>query len=158
MECPTKSGQGSELFLAHAAQTLPAATSTALERHLSVCPECRRTADEQKLVWSALDSWEPQYISNDFDRKLYARIAAEEQQPWHRRILKMNWPFRPAIPIAAACAVVLAGYLFNQPGTPANPEPRIAIENRVDMEQVERALDDIEMLNQMGVVVPAEPI
>jgi hypothetical protein len=92
-------------------------------------------------VWSALDSWEPEFISGDFDRKVYARIAAEGQ----RSVRRANWALRPALPIAAACAVVLAGYLLREPAVPQNPSPR------VDMEQVERALDDIDMLNKMGV-------
>jgi hypothetical protein len=153
MECPIQSGQGPELFIAYAAQTLPPATSLALERHLSSCDECCRLAEAQKLVWSALDAWEPQHISSDFDRKLYARIAAEERRPWYYRIIE-NWSLRPAIPVAAACVVVLAGYLLRETPPTPNPEPRIAVENRVDIEQLERALDDIDMLNQMGVVVP----
>lgn len=141
MECPRNSGQEPELFIAYAAESLPPATSRALERHMAVCAECRRTAEDQRRVWSALDSWEPEFISGDFDRKVYARIAAEGQ----RSVRHANWALRPALPIAAVCAVVLAGYLLREPAVPQNPSPR------VDMEQVERALDDIDMLNKMGV-------
>jgi anti-sigma factor RsiW len=164
MECPTKSGEGPELFITYAAGALPPPTEAALERHLMACPECRRVADAQKLVWATLDSWEPQYISTDFDRKLYARIAAEERKPWYHRLPHLNGSFRPTVAVAAACAIVLTGYLLREPSTESSPEPRAAIENRVDIEQVERALDDIDMLNAMGVVMPpsatspAEPL
>jgi D-mannonate dehydratase len=149
MECPTKSGEGPELFIAYAAQALPGALAVALERHCNACMECRAAVEAQKRVWSALESWEPEYISTSFDRRLFTRIAAEEQ----RRATR--WFLRPAIPVAAACAFILAGYLLRTPPAPPAPEPRLAIENRVDMEQVERALDDIDMLKQMGVVLPA---
>ena len=141
MECPRNSGQEPELFIAYAAESLPPATSRALERHMAVCAECRRTAEDQRRVWSALDSWEPEFISSDFDRRVYARIAAEDQRP----VRHASWALRPALPVAAICAVVLAGYLLREPAVPQNPSPR------VDMEQVERALDDIDMLNKMGV-------
>jgi anti-sigma factor RsiW len=149
MECPTKSGKGPELFIAYAAQTLPPATLAALERHCGECAECREAAEAQRRVWAALDAFEPEYISSSFDRKLYARIAEEDQRRG------IHWSPRPAIPVAAACAFVLAGYLFRTPSAPPPPDPRAAVESRVDIEQVERALDDIDMLQQMGVVLPA---
>jgi hypothetical protein len=123
--------------------------AVALERHCTACPECRTAKEAQKRVWSALDAWEPEYISTGFDARLLNRIAVEEQRRTSR------WFLRPAVPVAAACAFILAGYLLRTPPAPPAPEPRLAIENRVDMEQVERALDDIDMLKQMGVVLPA---
>ena len=155
MECPTKSGEGPELFIAYAAQTLSAKTEAALERHCKVCTACRECAAAQKLLWSALDAWEPERISAGFDGQLYARIAAEDQRLWPRRIASGDWSLRPAIPVAAACAVLLAGYFLRAPVAEPSPQPRVTVDNRVDMEQVERALDDIDMLHQMGVVVPA---
>lgn len=154
MECPTKTGQGPDLFLAYVAGNLPSAARLALERHFRVCPGCRGLVEAQQQVWSALDSWEPQHISTDFNRKLYARIAAEDARPWYRRVRSLNWSLRPALPVAAACAVVFAGYLLREPLTAPDTSPRIAVEHRIDMEQVERALDDIEMLKQMGVGTP----
>jgi hypothetical protein len=103
----------------------------------------------QQRVWSELDAWQPGKISADFDRDLYARITAEDRR-------RTRLPLRSVIPVAAACAALLAGYLLRPPSTPRrHTEPAVAIENRIDMEQVERALDDIDMLRQMGVVVPA---
>jgi hypothetical protein len=113
------------------------------------CRECRESAAAQQAVWSALDSWEPERISTSFDEAVYARIAAEGTQPLTR------WPLRQAVPVAAACVAVLAGYLLREPAQQPVREPAVAVENRVDMEQVERALDDIDMLRQMGVAVPA---
>ena len=155
MQCPVKSSEGVELFVGYGARTLPPGTEAALERHMMTCEDCRRMGDAQRSVWSALDVWEALPISPDFNEKLYARMAAESGRPWYRRVFQFNgtWPFRPAMPVAAACAAVIAAFLITGPASDHKPEFTTQ-QNRVDIEQVERALDDIDMLKQLGVVPP----
>ena len=148
-ECPLENGNAAELIVAYGAGTLAAETKEAFERHLSACANCREMASAQREVWSALDAWTPAAISSNFDEKLYQRIAMEEQGTWWQRVLRANWSWRPAMPAAAACAALIAAFLLRSPAnlsTPQSPnQPKLQIE------QVEHALDDIEMLKKLGV-------
>ena len=155
MECPMKTGQADELFVAYGAETLAPETGAALEQHLEACQECRRAAHAQKSVWSALDMWDPPKISQGFDESLYARIAAEAERPWYRRLFDGHWAWRPVMPVAAACAAMLAVLVLKSP-SPHSTSDVPAQPKQVDIEQVERALDDIDMLKQLGVAVAPE--
>lgn len=146
-----------ELLIRSAAGELTGDEQAALDAHLADCPECRAIAEAQRAAWNALDEWTAAPISSDFDDRLYARIAAEEARPWWRRF----WPhdmhrftWKLALSMAAACAVILAVLLLRAPLTPETPTP-VAAQKTVDLDQVESALDDVDMLNQIGAVAPA---
>ena len=150
--CPLENGNASELVLAYGARTLDADQDAAFERHMLSCAGCRELAAAQQAVWSALDAWTPEPISSNFDEKLYQRILLEEQSPWWQRLFRADWSLRPAMPVAAACGVLIVAFLVRSPEpTPAPPssQPKLRIE------QVERALDDIDMLKQLGVESPS---
>lgn len=165
MNCPIRSGQGAELFVAYGARTLPLDARASLESHMQECADCRRVGEEQMSVWSALEVWDPLTTSpgfdqQRFDQKLYARIAADEQRPWYRRAFdfNLNWSLRPAMPVAAACTAVVAAFLLRAPFMDHKPSAAAvstSASQSVDLEQVERALDDIDMLKQLGVVPAA---
>jgi len=141
-------------IVAYGAGTLDAPTQAALELHLLECPECRQLADSQKAVWTALDHWPPAAISTDFDEKLYARIAQREQESWWQRLSHWNWSWRPALPVAAACAVLVAAFLLKPPApVPLN---QAHAPQKIQMEQVERALDDMDMLKQITSATSAD--
>ena len=148
MDCPQQDSDGIELIIAYAARTLDPANETAFERHMEVCASCREMAAEQRTVWSALDELTPLPVSSNFDARLYQRIAEEEQYTWWQRLFRANWSWRPAMPAAAACAVLIVALLVKNSGPtvvpqqPAQPNPQI--------EQVQRALDDMDMLKQVG--------
>jgi anti-sigma-K factor RskA len=152
MQCPVDY----EMVVSYAAGALSAAEEAALDQHLETCAECRRVVDAQRAVWSALDAWTPAPVSPDFDQKLYRRIAAEEQAGWRTRILRTwpgaHWSWRPAMPLGAACAALIAVFLLQQPA-PQHASP-VQSTQKVDIEQVERALDDLDMLKQLGVTEP----
>ena len=154
MQCPFENGNGAELIVAYGARTLAPAEEAAFENHMSSCARCREMAAAQRVVWSALDEWTPEPISANFDERLYQRIAAEEQGSWWQRLLHANWSWRPAVPVAAACAVMIAVFLIERPAhtslTKSQSQPEVRIE------QVQRALDDIEMLKQLGVASAPE--
>ena len=85
-------------IVAYGAGTLDAPTQAALELHLLECPECRQLADSQKAVWAALDHWPPASVSPDFDEKLYARIARQEQEQCEVGVLSLvTTPRLPAL-------------------------------------------------------------
>ncbi len=121
-------------------------------RHMSGCPSCLELAEQQRALWGALDYLQPLPISADFDKRLYARIA--QDQP--RGFFSWNWSWRPAMPVAAACTALIAAFLIRGPILDQRPTPAVQHEN-VNIEQVERALDDIDMLKQLGVGATPAP-
>ncbi len=155
MQCPKENGNAAELMIAYVAEALEPATQIALERHIAVCADCRDMAARQKTVWDALDHWKPAPISPDFDEKLYHRIAQEEQQGWWRCLASANWSWalRPAMPVAAACAALIVAFLIRGPLSDRDAAPQV--QPQVSIEQVERALDDVDLLKQL---TPASPV
>jgi anti-sigma factor RsiW len=163
MRCPIEVGNEAETMVAFATGRLTPAEQGAFELHMAECAECRRLADAQKSVWSALDAWRVPSVSEDFDHRLQARIAADERRPWWQRQwdslshpgLWFSW--KPVLPVAAACVLLLGVFLLHNPiavnGVPANPPAAVQTHDaqKVDVDQVERALDDIDMLNQLDV-------
>jgi hypothetical protein len=148
MECPLETGRAAELIVGFHARTLDPHAAAAFERHLKVCPGCNQVSAAQQAVWSALDVWQPQPISPDFDQKLIARIAKEEGLRWWQRIRPPAFSWRPALSVALACAALLGALLLQPPvgiPVPFSPQPKVQIE------QVEHALDDMDMLKQIGV-------
>jgi anti-sigma factor RsiW len=147
MRCPIEGPGSAETMLAYCARKLPPEQASEWERHLEVCPDCRKLADDQAAVWSALEEWEAMEVSADFDRRLYARIAQEVS--WWERLVR---PFRPmlvrqGLPIAAAaCLAVMAGILVDRPDhVPVTPPAET-----VQADQVENQLEDMELLRDFS--------
>jgi anti-sigma factor RsiW len=148
MECP-KNGDSAALIIAYTAGTLDAGNAAAFERHLESCANCRQMALEQRVVWSALDELPPVQVSSNFDAKLYKRIAEEQQMAWWLRWFRAEWPWRPAMPVAAVCMALIVAFLLKNSGAVVAPPEQT--QPKLQIEQVERALDDMEMLKQAGV-------
>ena len=148
-----------ELLLEYTAGGLDAAGREALERHLEECGQCRDFVAGQRAVVAALDGWEAPPVSADFDRRLYARIAREAS--WWDRISR---PFSPALirrglPVAAAAGLVLVALLvMNRPESvpPAPPAAAQQVEP-LRPDQVETALQDMEMLREFSGLVQPDP-
>ncbi|BDC49245.1 hypothetical protein F183_A15610 [Bryobacterales bacterium F-183] len=181
MKCPiqTKDG-GAELILDYCSDRLhreQPELALEFERHLTVdgCQDCARVVEAQRSVWSALDGFEAPAVSSDFDAKLWKRIEESEARPWWRRLFDgpaTGWAgaisWKPAFVTASACAAVFLVMLAVRPGdsgstssdqpvTKAAATSSSAAAATVDFDQVEKALEDIEMLNQMGVVDTKDP-
>jgi anti-sigma factor RsiW len=137
-----------EVLVDYAGGTLPADRLAQVTAHLDVCAECRVAVEAQAQVWSALEDWEPAPISVDFNRKLYLKIDAEEARSWWQR-----FGLRPSMGLAAACMVLVVGMLFRVP-TPDGFDQK-AVNEVIDVNQVDRTLEDIEMFRQLGVGVEA---
>lgn len=149
-ECSLDNSKSAELILAYGARTLDPAAEAAFEQHMEQCTHCRDLAAAQRQLWSVMDHWWPAPISESFDQKLYQRITTEEQGAWWQRALRANWSWRPAMPVAAACAVLVAAFVLRTPAPPAAPE-QSQRQPKLEIEQVQHALDDIEMLKKLGV-------
>ena len=175
MECPLNTKEGADLILDYCSDRLAAsdpAKAIAFERHLAQdrCEECNRVVTAQRAVWDALDSYVAPAVSADFDEKLWKRIEESEARPWWRKLLDgpaAGWgmsgvSWKPAFVTASACAAVFALMLAIRTGGSggAHPDAVPAVEKAsavlvaapVDFDQVEKAIDDIDMLDQLGVV------
>jgi anti-sigma factor RsiW len=146
-----------EMLLAYAAGDLDPESARLLEAHLAGCSACREIAKDQATVWKALDGWEAPPVSPDFNRRLYGRIDQGLQLSWWERLTR---PFRPmplrqALPLTATAGLLLmAGLLLQhtRPLAPAAPSGEI-----VRADQVERTLDDLDLLHQFnGTAATAE--
>ncbi len=150
MICPIQDRENAGILLDYCDRKLSADMMDTLDKHVENCPGCRQALAAQKMVWEALDNWEPAPVSIDFNRRLYHRIDKEAATAWWRRMFEPVMPFslRPALPMAAACLVMIAVFLFQAPGD-QQLQKQMTVET-IDVEQVEKTLDDMEMLRQMG--------
>jgi anti-sigma factor RsiW len=149
MNCPIKS-RNPEVLVGFAAGELDPETARALEQHLTGCAACRSMAAHQTAVWKALDAWEAPAVSPDFDRRLYRRIDEAARFSWWERLTRAfrRMPLRQAVPLTASAGLLLmAGLLLHHPGPIAPAAPRGEV---VRANQVERTLDDLDLLRQFG--------
>ena len=140
-----------EIVIDYCAGTLGPSERADFERHLVDCEPCSRVVMAQREVWETLDRWTAPEVSTNFDARLYSKIARENEAPvwvrWMRRVLRPPVPmaaWKPAVSVAAACAVLAAGLIVRAPH-PGDHSPQIRSE-RVDIDQVQTALDDIDVL------------
>ena len=156
MRCPIETQENAEVLLSYSARRLNPESTVILEAHMELCPACREFQDGQRALWEALDQWEARPVSADFDRRLYRRIEEQEQQGWWTRVFGSMRPMflRPALPLAAmACLVLAVGFIIDEPGKMLAPAAESSPVVR-EVEQVERTLDDLEMLRQFNLVAP----
>ena len=156
MRCPIETQENAELLLSYSARRLNPEATAILEAHMELCPSCREFRDSQRVLWEALDQWDARPVSPDFDRRLYRKIEEQEQMGWLSRVFGSVRPvlWRPALPMAAtACLVLVAAFLSVNPGTV--PAPVADNPPAAEVEQVERALDDLEMLRQFDLAATA---
>src|SRR5208282_5332314 len=117
---------------------------------LAGCAACRSMAADQTAVWKALDAWEVPAVSSDFDRRLYRQIEQGVRFSWRERLSRTfgAMPLRQALPLPASAGLLLiAGLLLQHPG----PSARVARRGEiVRANQVERTLDDLDLLRQFG--------
>jgi len=133
-----------EMLIDYVDGSLPADRLAQMMSHMKGCAECRVAADAQLRVWTALEEWTPAPVSADFNRTLYQKIDVEQSKGWWQRLA---WP---PLGLAAACMVLVVAMLFRVPGGPVN-EPEKKADVTIDVNQVDRTLEDIEMFKQLGV-------
>ena len=153
MNCPLRKEETAHILLDYSAGRLDTTSIAVLERHMENCAECAAFRAEQAAVWDALDAWKPSPVSLDFNRRLWQRIDAADAAPWYKRLvesLRMA-PWKPVLPLTAAILIIAAGFLFDHPGG-RSPAPNAAANSVsvTEAEQVEQALDDIQLLRQLN--------
>lgn len=133
--------------------------------YLQASPECRAMYEQQQAVWEALDLWEPAEPSAGFDRALYETIERGEANgltggwgwlgrplEWLRLDwLRLDWlsGLRPGLAAGLAALLLIAGAIVtyqprrSETAVAARQIPRVETE---DVDQIDQALDDIEML------------
>ncbi|MDQ6676921.1 MAG: hypothetical protein M3Z09_06470 [Acidobacteriota bacterium] len=144
-----------DLLMACSPGKLDAEKNIELTRHLESCPQCAQTLEAQRTVWKALDDWEAPGISAGFNRALYAKIEASgAAHRWYDRLavsLKLMFA-QPALALAFAGLLVAAGFILDHPGAAVSPvtaiHPSSLKVSAKEAEQVEKTLDDLEMLRQ----------
>jgi anti-sigma factor RsiW len=155
MRCPIETQENAELLLSYSAGRLDGEKMLAVEAHMASCPACREFHHSQAALWETLDQWDARPVSLDFDRRLYQKIEEHQQAGWWARIFGSARPMflRPALPLAAAaCLLLVAGFIIDTPGSkpaPVSEAPQVR-----EVEQVERTLDDMEMLRQFNLAAP----
>lgn len=143
--CPLQAGEDAGLLLDYCARKLDPARAAALEAHMEHCAACRQFRDAQRLVWDSLDSWDLSGSGWAFQRRLRERLEEEEAAPaWIGRLQawRSGISWKPAIPIAAALVLWLAIF-------PESPFKTPATAQAPQGEQLERVLEDVEMLRQL---------
>jgi hypothetical protein len=139
------------LIVPYTARSLDLTTAAEFRRHLESCDACRLLAAQQEAVWLALDDWRPPQTYPGFDDCLLGRIAERASTGWRQRLLasflQKPWSWRPALSVAAACAVLVMAFLLkdsSQPPSPAPANPRIE-------QRVQSALDDMDLLKELDI-------
>ena len=162
MNCPMESREQVQWLLDYRAGKLEPELEARLEEHIATCGACEEFARGQRVVWEALDGWEAAPVSTDFDRRLYRRIEAQVAW-WEPLVRPFRSGFRAVTPrrilaaTAAACLLLTAGVLLEQPAVLPAPAPTdMAQVDTVQPEQVERTLDAMEMLSEFSQHVSAD--
>jgi hypothetical protein len=144
----------SPLLLDYSARKLGPEATAEVDRHLAVCNACASFVAAQSALWTELDAWEPDDISAGFDGRLYAAIEKGGRRSW------WAWNWRPTVRFAAAaCATVVLALVLTRPSkhsvrTPPPPDiPRV---EGIDAEQIDRTVEDLEMLREFVTPAPGQ--
>lgn len=153
-QCPMQNGNA-EILLSYCARSLEPEQVAEIEQHLQACAECRAWAAEQQTVWTAMDAWEAEPVSPEFDAALFARIAASERpSAWERwtepvrQFLAGGWGWRPVWPAAAIALTLVIALSIENPFRTEPAAQTVKLEAQ-EIEQAELALEDLEMLRQL---------
>jgi anti-sigma factor RsiW len=152
MKCPLETREERDL-VAYVSRALDGGDTERLEAHLESCSACREFVRGQRAVWEALDGWEAEPVSADFDRRLYARMEREVSW-WQRMRGRMGFPlvYRALLPVTAVACLVVVGVLLDWPSprrVPAQPTTTAQME-ALQPDQVVHALDEMEVLDQFN--------
>ena len=102
-------------------------------------------------LWTRLDAWTVPEVSSSFNRELYAKIDAALAEPWYdrwARQIKSSFA-QPSLALGLAALVVVAGFTLDHSTLVRQRQPNISRQvSNAEAEQVEKTLDDLEMLRQ----------
>jgi anti-sigma factor RsiW len=153
MHCPMKSQEEVALLLDYCAGRLKDGAGRDLESHIAECSACTEFVCGQQALWNAMNEWQAPPVSEDFDRQLDRRLRETDSSSWIERMTRALRPAfaRPALALAAMCLVMVAGLLLQNSRTGIAPaDDSHALVEKIEPEQVERALDDMQMLRELS--------
>ena len=155
MSCPIYD-ESPDLLMDFAAGKLDWESKRRMDLHLGKCEICSEALAAQTMVWKALDEWEAAPVSMDFDAKLYARIETRQSTTWGK-LKSMLLPgtgwlgWQPVIGMAGVAVLFLGMFLLRTPNSTdpvADRSDGVRMESH-EIEQAERALDDVEMVDKL---------
>jgi len=135
--CPLQSRDTAAVLLDYAARRLDEDPSLALERHMEFCAECRQFVDQQRALWKALDRWDAEPVSLEFQRRFWQRAERAAASRWWAGI-----SLKPAIPLAVLAVFLLAAPPRAAMDPPPSKEAQAA-------EATEQVLEDLDLLSQL---------
>ncbi|MBI2681541.1 MAG: zf-HC2 domain-containing protein [Candidatus Solibacter usitatus] len=147
------SQQEAALLLDYCAGRLEAGAARDVERHLAECARCTEFVAGQQALWNVMNSWQAPPVSADFDRHLDGRLRETDSLLWIERVTRALRPAfaRPPLALAAVCLVMAAGMLLRNPRASVAPSvDSHARMEQIEPEQVEKALDDMQMLRELS--------
>jgi anti-sigma factor RsiW len=150
MKCILNTNEQEDLLLGYTSSTLAPETARTFERHLATCEHCQTMLALQAMVDETLSDWKAPEVTDDFDQRLLARLRAEQAQaqPWWKEFLILQWSWKPLVPLALA-ALALGVFLW-QPNEAPTTAQQVESMQAEEIEQAERALDDMEALRALG--------
>ncbi len=149
MKCPLLSDQTADVLLDYSAGRLEPSRVVSFETHMESCDRCMTFRMQQADLWKALDTWEPEPVSMNFNRTLWQKIDQVAASPWYIKLAdSMRFgAWKPAFPLAAAALVIAAGFVFDHPAGPTrNQVATISVVSEAD--QVENTLEEVQLLRQ----------
>lgn len=157
MTCPLQT-DNTDILLDYCSRSLDPVRRAMFERHMVHCAECREMASAQSEIWMAMDAFEAEPVSADFDQKLYARIDRLEHVPaWDkfwapvRSYLQGQPAWKPVLSVAAASAALAVVFFVRTDVMAPQPLPAINVQEVVE---AEKALEDLDMLGQLETEAP----
>jgi hypothetical protein len=178
MDCIKNNKQGAEILTDYCAGTADPRVAAEIDAHTKVCAECRAMVEAQCAVWEMLDAWTPAEVSRDFDARLYARIASEQNGPawrrWWSRLFQPATPYawwKPMVSLGAAAAIVSMALIARLPEQIAPVQQKSTVvqsaaqvstssaklsansgvsPEEIDLQQVQQALDDLDIVAPVG--------
>ena len=121
-----------------------------LMTYLESSPECKAAYFEQQAVWESLELWEDVEPSAGFNRGLFEEIEKQRAAAsWFSR-LAGNW--RPSFAVGLAGLVIAAAAVLDRQPDAAGNSGVIVAEDAEYVEELHKALDDIEMLAEFDLL------
>lgn len=155
-----------DMLLDYAAGRLSRTQAAMFEKHADTCVHCSALRRSQAAVWQSLDEWKPAPVSAGFNRELWRRIDADAlTSSWTNElaaVLQFRFWKRLA-PLAIAVALIVTGFVFNHASQQAHTvhtnSPTSIVVTASEADQLDRALDDIQLLDEVdaAAAAPAPP-
>ncbi len=148
--CPTE-----DILLDYTAGQLGPEQSAQFERHADGCARCSQLRSAQATIWLALDEWKPAPVSEGFNRELWRKIDADANSGFSRLRsgLRFNL-WKQVAPLGVATAVIITAFVFDHNVKQSAPVPAgsAIVVTVSDADQLERTLDDIQLLREVDAV------